>query len=222
VINFYTQQILALVSGGRFTFDQALSDEQNGYADQVVLYDYMTETDQVSLIANNTFNFVTNRAYFNDGVYWRTRRGTSTTILNYTQLSSIQNTYPAFLLFTTLAFQTDLSGSSPYDTTTGIFTAPVSTLYTFELNMSGSHVTGDPGPNPINVELKKSSMVTTLFTFTATDVGVLGYQLTGSAVQSIFLNAGDILHFNLDQSNMHYGGTAVINSLTMTWDRNAI
>lgn len=68
--NFYTKQILALVSGWRPTFDQALSDEQNGYPMGAVLYSASDNSLQLSLVNNNTANFITTPSYLNDGVNW--------------------------------------------------------------------------------------------------------------------------------------------------------
>lgn len=68
--NFYTKQILALVSGARFTFDQDLSDEQGGYPIGAVLYCASNNSLQRSLIDNNTFNFITTPAYVNDRIHW--------------------------------------------------------------------------------------------------------------------------------------------------------
>jgi hypothetical protein len=68
--NFYTKQILALVSGARYTFDAAVSTEQNGYPLGAVLYDFPTQTYQISLKNNNTANFVSNPSYLSDGVNW--------------------------------------------------------------------------------------------------------------------------------------------------------
>lgn len=68
--NFYTKQILALVSGCRFTFSQELSDEQNGYPMGAVLYCASDNSLQRSLINNNTANFITDPSYINDGENW--------------------------------------------------------------------------------------------------------------------------------------------------------
>lgn len=68
--NFYTQQILALVSGARFTFNAALSTEQNGYPLGAVLYCASNNSLQRSLVNNNTANFITTPSYINDGINW--------------------------------------------------------------------------------------------------------------------------------------------------------
>ncbi len=68
--NFYTKQILALVSGARFTFDAALSTAQNGYPINAVLYCASNNSLQRSLVDNNTANFITTPSYINDGINW--------------------------------------------------------------------------------------------------------------------------------------------------------
>jgi len=68
--NFYTKQILALVMGCRFTFNQAVSDEQGGYPLGAVLYCASNNSLQRSLVNNNTANFITTPSYINDGVNW--------------------------------------------------------------------------------------------------------------------------------------------------------
>lgn len=69
-LNFYTQQILALVSGARFTFNAALSTEQTGYPLGAVLYCASNNSLQRSLVNNNTANFITTPSYINDGINW--------------------------------------------------------------------------------------------------------------------------------------------------------
>lgn len=69
-LNFYTKQILALASGWTPTFNQAVSDEQGGYPLGAILYDVASNSYQRSLIDNNTFNFITNASYLNDGIHW--------------------------------------------------------------------------------------------------------------------------------------------------------
>lgn len=69
-LNFYTQQIQALVSGGLFTFDAAVSLENGGYPQGIVLYCASNNSYQKSLIPDNTFNFITTPSYINDGIHW--------------------------------------------------------------------------------------------------------------------------------------------------------
>lgn len=78
--NFYTKQVLALVSGCMFTFNQALSDEQGGYPLNAILYSTVSKSFQRSLVASNTANFVTTPSYINDQINW-------TSIYSFQQLN---------------------------------------------------------------------------------------------------------------------------------------
>lgn len=71
VLNLYSQQIQALVSGAKFTFNQAVSDANGGYPLGIILYCESNNSYQKSLIANNTFNFVTTPSYIDDGINWK-------------------------------------------------------------------------------------------------------------------------------------------------------
>jgi hypothetical protein len=70
IFKFYTSLILWLNSGGQFTFNQAFSDANNGYAKDNILWCESTSTFQRSLVDNNTANFVTNPSYIDDGIHW--------------------------------------------------------------------------------------------------------------------------------------------------------
>lgn len=70
VIRFYTQQILAMEMGVKYTFNQDISDEWGGYPLGIVLYCESNNSYQISLVDNNTANFVTNPSYIDDGVNW--------------------------------------------------------------------------------------------------------------------------------------------------------
>jgi hypothetical protein len=219
--NFYTKQILAVVSGAQFTFNQALSDEQNGYPANAILYDFQSGANQISLIPNNTFNFVTNRTYFNDGTHWRTKQ-TSATVLQYVQNTSVTVASPAAIYFSTLSYVLDLTGLSPYDPVTGIFTAPATTLYKFEFNISGGVTIVDPPPLPIYVNAVVNGVSSNFLFLNNVAVGVIGFDIIGSSVLNKYLTAGSTVYFRLDQGLLHYGATNQINSITMTWDGTAV
>ena len=70
VLKLYTSLLLWLNSGGQFTFNQAFSDANNGYALDNILWCASNSTFQRSLVANNTANFVTTPSYINDGINW--------------------------------------------------------------------------------------------------------------------------------------------------------
>lgn len=70
ILKFYSNQIVAIVSGYKFTFDQDFSDLYVGYNEGVILYCEFNNSYQRSLINNNTFNFDTNHSYIDDGVHW--------------------------------------------------------------------------------------------------------------------------------------------------------
>lgn len=73
MINFYSQQILAMQMGVQYTFFDYSSTipDWTGYPAGVILYCASNNSYQVSLIDNNTFNFVTTPSYIDDGVHWR-------------------------------------------------------------------------------------------------------------------------------------------------------
>jgi hypothetical protein len=70
VLRLYTSLLLWLNSGGQFTFNQAFSDANNGYALDNILWCASNSTFQRSLVTNNTANFVTTPSYINDGINW--------------------------------------------------------------------------------------------------------------------------------------------------------
>ena len=72
IFNLVTGQYFYLQNGGKFTFDQDVSDAIGGYPEGAIL----SYTDQdnhvyqvVSLVGNNTYNFVTTPSYIDD-VHW--------------------------------------------------------------------------------------------------------------------------------------------------------
>ena len=69
--NLTTKQYFYLQNGGRFTFNQDVSDAIGGYPQGAVLW-YQEGTagyEVISLINNNTYNFVVDSSYI-DGVHW--------------------------------------------------------------------------------------------------------------------------------------------------------
>lgn len=76
VLNFYTNLLFQLGKGFQFTFDQSLSDQIAGYSKGALLWNAVGNNWQVSLIDNNTFNFVTTPSYANDRIHWFTATDT--------------------------------------------------------------------------------------------------------------------------------------------------
>lgn len=70
LLNFYTQQILAMEAGVKFTFDPNFSAQYGGYPAGVILYCASNNSYQISLVANNTANFVSTPSYVDDGINW--------------------------------------------------------------------------------------------------------------------------------------------------------
>ena len=68
---FYTKLLYQMGQGYQFTFDAALSSAIGGYPTGAVLYCASNTSYQVSLVPNNTANFVTTPSYINDGVNWQ-------------------------------------------------------------------------------------------------------------------------------------------------------
>jgi len=73
VLNFYTQQILAMQMGKQYTFQDFSSEISgwDGYPQGAVLYCASNNSYQISLINDNTANFITTPSYINDGVHWK-------------------------------------------------------------------------------------------------------------------------------------------------------
>ena len=72
VFNYYTNLLFLMGQGYQFTFDANLSTAIGGYAQGSILFCVSNNTYQISLINNNTFNFVTTPSYINDGIHWST------------------------------------------------------------------------------------------------------------------------------------------------------
>ncbi len=70
VFNYYTQHLAWIQSGGTYTFEQTVSDANNGYNKDVVLWCASVGRYLISLKNNNTANFVTTPSYINDGFNW--------------------------------------------------------------------------------------------------------------------------------------------------------
>lgn len=69
---FYTNLLFQQGQGYQYTFDATLSSTVSGYPQGAVLWCASNNTYQISLINNNTANFVTTPSYINDGVNWQT------------------------------------------------------------------------------------------------------------------------------------------------------
>ncbi len=69
VLQFYSNVLYFINQGGQFTFDAAQSTALGGYSTGAVLFNFPTSSYVISLIDNNTFNFVTTPSYI-DGVHW--------------------------------------------------------------------------------------------------------------------------------------------------------
>jgi hypothetical protein len=72
ILYFYTNLLFQLGKGSQFTFDSTLSTAINGYDTGAILYCESNNTYQRSLINNNTYDFVGNPQFINDGVHWST------------------------------------------------------------------------------------------------------------------------------------------------------
>lgn len=75
VFKLYSQFILWLTAGGQSTFEQSISDANSGYPKETVLWCKSINGYLVSLIDNNTANFVTTPSYINDNINWKTVNG---------------------------------------------------------------------------------------------------------------------------------------------------
>lgn len=81
--NLLSQFYFYVQNGGQYTFDQDVSDKIGGYPQGAILSYYDTGKQAsytvISLIPNNTFNFVTNPQYI-DNTHWKINSGTGTSI----------------------------------------------------------------------------------------------------------------------------------------------
>lgn len=277
LLKFYTQQIQALVSGAQFTFDQAVSDENGGYPQGVILFDSESGTFQKSLVDNNTANFLTNRSYLNDEIHWsgniyaeslflskggRLRfTSSNSNTLDLSLPSDFDNNYnielpssfPSipygaialasvnappnvstldwvplptrityaltssagippnnFIKFDTLYNTFNLQIPSPYDPTTGLFTAPEDAIYKFEVGMSLSF----SGPGQADL-----SLYTATPTFISSITDLIQSDTTSYGAVYVKLNLGDQIGLYNNGGNPTItpiiGGIA--NQLTISW-----
>lgn len=70
VFNLYSQFAFWQQCGGTYTFDAAISAQYSGYPAGIVLWCASNRSFQLSLVNNNTANFVTTPSYIDDGVNW--------------------------------------------------------------------------------------------------------------------------------------------------------
>ena len=71
VMRFYTTVLNYINRGGQFTFDAVQSAATGGYDQGAVLFAASNNTFQLSLVDNNTANFIATPTYLNDGINWR-------------------------------------------------------------------------------------------------------------------------------------------------------
>jgi len=71
VLNLYSSHDFWLQAGGTYTFEQDISDACGGYPAGQVLWSAYSQTWQLSLVNNNTANFVTDHTKINDGTNWK-------------------------------------------------------------------------------------------------------------------------------------------------------
>lgn len=69
VLQFYSNVLYFINQGGQFTFDAPQSTALGGYSQGAVLFNFPTSSYVISLIDNNTFDFVTTPSYI-DGIHW--------------------------------------------------------------------------------------------------------------------------------------------------------
>ncbi len=83
VLQFYSNVLYFMNQGGQFTFDLDQSAALGGYSEGAVLFDFATSSYVVSLIDNNTFDFVMTPSYI-DGTHWQTLNK-----LNYPDITNV-------------------------------------------------------------------------------------------------------------------------------------
>lgn len=69
VLQFYSNVLYFMNQGGQFTYDEDQSTALGGYSEGAILFDFATKSYVISLIDDNTFDFVTTPSYI-DGVHW--------------------------------------------------------------------------------------------------------------------------------------------------------
>ncbi len=266
-MNFYTQQIQALVSGVQFTFDAAVSLANGGYPEGIILYCASNKSYQRSLVDNNTANFVTTPSYINDETNWTSiysfqqlniEGNTATpgginlfdgTTGRYTRLESaaslsadqtiilppslptsngqvlsgstlgvtswvnplgnqiifIENSSATItngqnLKFPTLYDNTPgITPSSIYDVSTGIFTAPVTATYHFEMAMYFENSSAD-----FSILILGSLLPAPILWFSQ-EAGIS--RIFGNPSRYLKLTAGETIYFQFSSSGiLSYGG----------------
>ena len=71
-LRFYSNVLNFINQGGQFTFDATQAIAIGGYRQGAVLYCNAINGYLISLINNNTANFITTPSYINDGIHWQT------------------------------------------------------------------------------------------------------------------------------------------------------
>lgn len=163
VLNFYTNMLFQLGEGFQFTFNGALSTQIGGYPQGAVLWNAVGNNRQVSLIANNTFNFVSTPSYINDGIHWKTVTDTpsinnpSTSVFLEAATSTVNSAYQAKFTQTQISSADVTNGQMNcfYGITDG---TPLGGSLSFGWNVAG--VSGVRAPNfSLNLASKTNKLI---------------------------------------------------------------
>lgn len=259
VLNFYSAQILNNVAGVPITFDADFSTQYNGYPSGIILHCASNNSYQISLVNNNTANFIINPAYINDGVNWRcfqtisilntgniflynnadvthyallTYEGTG--VSNYIWPSIDPPTNDLSLLCTTSGvmswgkplkilsvnyigtntissasnivcntYYINTMGGTPYNTSTGVFTCPITGMY--EINSIFVGLLSS-GTGEVEAQLFVNGVSMTVLGDSYFTVASPVINCTGTV--TLNLNAGDLItiqFYNSFGSTVNYG-----------------
>lgn len=173
VLNFYTNKLFQAGQGLQYTFDATVSATIGGYSAGAVLWCVSNNTYQVSLVANNTANFVTTPSYINDGINWKTLGGSIYITYN---LGGVVIT--GFKIFNGINWDVTLSGKAIVNFTSNTSTGIGVSLSALGLNnivyevfgpasgiedvipISAASVQGSPGANAFDIFAKTPNVST--------------------------------------------------------------